>query len=298
MTQQQDTARHRGEFAAYDYQHELRQGNAQFWDSLPALTDAEIIGAKNAEIEIEALRRVSGNNPELMRKVMERRAHDRRLATERKALGFQGENAASGRTGGTFVRNGQIVQVMDFQTHLARLQGKTADTLERKRLVGIARGLELKAADGVGTFAGYLSTFNHVDLGEDTILPGAYAQTIADAKQKRATMGNRYLWPILWQHQDDTPIGGFTDAREDGTGLFVTGEIDLDTESGRTAWNAISKGYAQGLSIGYTAGQSYYKGGTRVLTQVTLWEGSVVTMPMDTYAGVTRVGAPSGASLN
>lgn len=293
MTQQQSSAIHRGEFAAADYSQELR-GSTHMWDALPNLTDADVIGAQNAETEAQALLLATGGDATMLRKLLEHRRDARQQALERKALGFRG--APSGTH--TFVRNGQIMQVSDFATHLARLQGKAAGTLERKQLVGIARGLELKAADGVGTFAGYLSTFNHTDLGDDTILPGAYTQTIADAKAKRATMNNPYLWPILWQHKDDVPIGGFTDAKEDGNGLFVTGEIDLDTEAGRSAWNALSKGYANGLSIGYQAVKSTYRGNTRVLSQISLLEGSLVTFAMDTYAGVTRVGAPSGASLN
>lgn len=41
---------------------------------------------------------------------------------------------------------------------------------------------EVKAADDeIGAIAGYLSTWD-LDLGKDRIIPGAYRQTIAEAK--------------------------------------------------------------------------------------------------------------------
>jgi hypothetical protein len=159
--------------------------------------------------------------------------------------------------------------------------------------VGLTKDLRLKASGGTGTFTGYLSTFNNVDLGNDTIVQGAYQETLQAAQARRAKTGSPYLWPVLWQHDTTSPVGGVSSAVEDSTGLLITGEIDLDTDIGRQCWNALSKGYAQGLSIGYSVptGGSKYQGNTRVLSRISLFEASVVTLPMDPNAGVTSVGA-------
>jgi hypothetical protein len=66
---------------------------------------------------------------------------------------------------------------------------------------------EVKATgDDDGTFSGYGSTFGNVDSYGDTVAPGAFRKTIADAKN-----GNE-PWPVmLSQHSQTTPIGNWTD---------------------------------------------------------------------------------------
>jgi HK97 family phage prohead protease len=146
---------------------------------------------------------------------------------------------------------------------------------------------EVKSVDEhEGTITGYLSTFGNVDLGNDRVLPGAFKKTIAEAKG-RMKNGRKFLFPILWMHDPEQPIGGFTDAQEDNQGLLCTAQLDISTNSTGIPNNPIATrifsgfkmGYVDELSIGYLAIQkSYDKQGIRDLKECALLEGSGVTM--------------------
>jgi HK97 family phage prohead protease len=102
------------------------------------------------------------------------------------------------------------------------------------------------------------------------------------------------LYPLLWQHDEHEPIGGITDAYEDSHGLYIKGQHDLNTELGRRAYSGAKMGYLPGLSIGYRTVKSVLdKTGARHLTELQLFEGSVVTMPANDSALVTSVKARS-----
>jgi HK97 family phage prohead protease len=52
-----------------------------------------------------------------------------------------------------------------------------------------------------GTFEGLLATYNNVDLGGDTIEPGAFTKSLQE---------NGNVIPLLWQHDSRQPIGSLT----------------------------------------------------------------------------------------
>lgn len=146
---------------------------------------------------------------------------------------------------------------------------------------------EVKSVDeSEGTITGYLSTFGNVDLGNDRVLPGAFKKTIAEAYSRKKT-GRKFLMPLLWMHDPEQPIGGFTDASEDAQGLLCTAQLDISVNSAGIPNNPIATrifsgfkmGYIDELSIGYIAIQkSYDKQGIRDLKECALIEGSSVTM--------------------
>jgi hypothetical protein len=72
--------------------------------------------------------------------------------------------------------------------------------------------LQVKASDdSSGLVRGYLSTWD-LDLGNDIITPGAYTKTIAAASATARRYGSAALWPLLWMHQREEPIGGIVSA--------------------------------------------------------------------------------------
>lgn len=94
---------------------------------------------------------------------------------------------------------------------------------------------------------------------------------------------------MLWQHDPAHPIGVWDEVREDARGLFVKGRILTDVEKGREAAALIQAGAIDGLSIGYrTKRATKNDKGQRLLTELELWEVSLVTFPMLPTA---RVGA-------
>jgi HK97 family phage prohead protease len=144
------------------------------------------------------------------------------------------------------------------------------------KILGFA---EIKSLDDVhGTFDGYLAAFNNEDGNGDIIERGAFLKTLTEAKAVQGKNGATFLYPLLWMHDENNPIGGFTDMKEDSTGLYVKGLCDLDTEVGRRAFSAMTKGYMRQLSIGFqTVKATRDAKGVRHLTEIRLWEGSLIT---------------------
>ena len=131
--------------------------------------------------------------------------------------------------------------------------------------------------------SGYASLFGAVDQGGDVVEPGAYAASLAAvAKAGRSVK-------MLWQHDPAQPIGVWDEVREDGRGLWVKGRILSTVAKGREAAALIEAGAIDGLSIGYrTVKAGKTTKGQRLLSELELWEVSLVTFPMLPSA---RVGA-------
>ncbi len=137
---------------------------------------------------------------------------------------------------------------------------------------------EIKTLDSMqGTFEGYLAVFSNEDHNGDIIEPGSFKRTLADAQERKIRDRRTWQYPLLWMHDVENPCGGF-DAQEDQRGLYIKGQCDLNTEIGKRAFSGMVMGYMSQLSIGYDAVKSQRDTkGIRHLTEIRLWEGSVVT---------------------
>ena len=125
------------------------------------------------------------------------------------------------------------------------------------------------------TIAGYASLFGETDQGGDVVLPGAYKASL----ERLAKAGTRVK--LLWQHDPAQPIGVWDEVREDTKGLYVKGRLLTETQKGREAAALIEAGAIDGLSIGYRTIKADRDGkGQRQLSQLELWEVSLVTFPM------------------
>lgn len=144
-------------------------------------------------------------------------------------------------------------------------------------------------ANGVGTFTGYASVFNGVDSYGDTILPGAFIDTL------------KTTWPKMFVNHDmwDLPVGKWLSIEEDSTGLIVTGEFTPGMDDAADTYAALKHGTVDGLSIGYVLKSGDYDdrqpgesgfGEGRIIKRVSrLVEISVVTYPADDAARVNNV---------
>lgn len=150
---------------------------------------------------------------------------------------------------------------------------------ERKRL---DFALELKSIDAQGRFAGYASVFDVVDSQRDVMSRGAFTKTLSNRVQDIK---------LLWQHQQDEPIGIFERMFEDEHGLYVEGMLLLDVQRAKEAYALLKAAALSGLSIGYSP--VHYRidpdTGVRYLTEVDLWEVSLVTFPANEAANITVV---------
>ncbi|WP_370303987.1 HK97 family phage prohead protease [Pseudooceanicola sp.] len=143
--------------------------------------------------------------------------------------------------------------------------------LERK----FARFGDDLALSGEVVIEGYASLFGQPDQGGDIVQPGAYAASLAAL----AAVGRKVK--MLWQHDPAQPIGVWDAVAEDARGLRVKGRLLDITQKGREAAALIAAGALDGLSIGYrTRRAERDQKGQRLLTELELWEVSVVTFPM------------------
>ncbi|MGZ3297494.1 MAG: HK97 family phage prohead protease [Asticcacaulis sp.] len=128
---------------------------------------------------------------------------------------------------------------------------------------------------------GYASRFGQRDLNDDVVVRGAFAAGLIRTGARGVRM--------LYQHQAKTPVGVWDLIREDAIGLFVRGRIlDVSPET-RMVGSLVKSGAVDGLSIGFRTVKSRPSGTLRVLTEVDLWEISIVTFPMLPAARITRV---------
>lgn len=149
---------------------------------------------------------------------------------------------------------------------------------------------DLKVTDG-SAISGYASLFGQADQGGDVVEKGAYAVSIKALK----AAGQRVK--MLWQHDPAQPIGVWEEVREDDRGLWVKGRILETTQKGREAAALIAAGAIDGLSIGYRTKTAAKNGkGQRLLTELELWEVSLVTFPMLPSARVAAKGAADPAA--
>jgi hypothetical protein len=145
--------------------------------------------------------------------------------------------------------------------------------------------LDFKGVEVDGTFAGYASVFNRVDLAHDVIAPGAFAESIA----RRGTGGVK----LLFQHDANQPIGVWTSLEENSRGLYARGRLMRDVARAREVHALMRAGALDGLSIGFRAVKSRRDraSGVRRLEKVDLWEISIVTFPLLPEARVATVKA-------
>jgi uncharacterized protein len=144
---------------------------------------------------------------------------------------------------------------------------------------------EIKATGDDGLVEGYGSVFNNVDAYEDIISKGAFLASLKTHKDA-GTMP-----AMLWQHEADEPLGVWDEMTEDNNGLKVKGRINLDTVLGKETYSNLKFGAINGLSIGFVSKQWSYdtEKEIRTLTEIDLWEVSLVTFPANSKARVTTV---------
>lgn len=156
--------------------------------------------------------------------------------------------------------------------------------MERRHL---DRPFDVKELDAEGVFWGYASVFGVVDGFNDAVARGAFARTLAHQGGGRGVK-------MLWQHHASEPIGAWDEIVEDDRGLRVRGRLLLDVRRGAEVYALLKAGAIDGLSIGYTAAEAETdpETGLRTLTEVDLWEISLVTFEACPGA---RVGAVKAA---
>jgi len=148
--------------------------------------------------------------------------------------------------------------------------------------------LDVKAVGDDGTFEGYGSIFGNVDSDNEIVMPGAFTQSLVDAKR-----GGRSI-KMLWQHDRTQPIGVWDDMAEDSKGLWVQGRLLIKQNVPRAdeAYALLKAEAMDGMSIGYRtldADPHPTKPGIIQLKKLLLREVSLVTFASNDRARVETV---------
>jgi HK97 family phage prohead protease len=139
---------------------------------------------------------------------------------------------------------------------------------------------DLKFASDGGSFTGYASVFGSVDSMGDTVLKGAFADTLKDRTRPVR---------MFFGHSPGRPLGIWTKLFEDEAGLLARGEFTPGNTDAQNIRASLKHGAVDGLSIGFripTGGAEDTEGGGRIISKIELVEISVVSLPAEDNARV------------
>jgi len=141
-----------------------------------------------------------------------------------------------------------------------------------------------------GIFKGYGSMFGgEPDSYGDIVMKGAFVDSLSKGGRNGTGVA------MLWQHDPSKPLGVWNQIEEDKKGLYVEGQLAINTQLGKEAYELMKMGAVRGLSIGYQLNKDGYEmdkeNKVRKLKNIDLWEISPVTFPASTRAQITGVKA-------
>lgn len=132
-------------------------------------------------------------------------------------------------------------------------------------------------------FAGYASVFGGIDSFNDTIIAGAFAESLEKMERKPL---------MLYGHNQNNVVGKWLEMEEDETGLYVKGQFTPNHSLADDVYASARHGAIDGLSIGFRVapeGAEEMESGGRRITKVDLIEVSIVGFPADDAARVSQV---------
>jgi len=142
---------------------------------------------------------------------------------------------------------------------------------------------EIRAVDAdKGIFEGYASVFGVVDTYGTSIQKGAFTKTLQERKDKIK---------VMWNHDEDEPIGKPLEMREDDYGLFVRAQLIRGVQKAEEALLLMKEGVINTLSIGFSIprGKDSIVDGVRQIHEVKLYEFSPVVFESNDAATINSV---------
>ncbi len=131
-------------------------------------------------------------------------------------------------------------------------------------------------ADDSGEIEGVAWPFGSPDRVGDVIEKGAFA----DAKLPL---------PMLFGHDQNDPVGVWTEATERPDGLHLKGRLLIeDVARAREVRALVKSGAVRGISVGFVTRKALARpGGGRTISKLELLEASLVALPMHPGARIT-----------
>ena len=159
---------------------------------------------------------------------------------------------------------------------------KLNNPLERCNLKFIESGVDQVTN---GLFEGYASKFGGIDSMGDTVMKGAFAETINPETREHPIL-------MLYNHSSYQVIGKWLEMYEDDEGLYVKGEFTPNHSTAADVYASAKHGAITGMSIGFripAGGAEEIEGGGRRIKNVKLEEISIVGFPADDAARIAQV---------
>lgn len=155
---------------------------------------------------------------------------------------------------------------------------------------------DVSADSTAGSFSGYASTAWRVDSYGTAMASGAFAKTLAERADRV---------PLLYQHNPNLNVGVPTSLTEDMHGLAIEARLFDDGADGSVLLRRMRQGGRFGMSFGFRTLQDrgvrdadpvdlsqmpdMRPDDVRVITEVKLYEVSVVTFPANEAAAILAV---------
>lgn len=168
-----------------------------------------------------------------------------------------------------------------------------------------ASTIKIKAGpdDGLaeGQFTAYASVFGNKDSYGDVVIPGAFAETIAEWAASPNAL------PLLFGHNMSDPdynIGHVISAEEDEHGLLVTAQLDLETAKGAQTYRLLKGRRISQMSFAYDVLEGAWIDKTEdgqeeyfyELRKLRLYEVSVVTIGANQETEILAVKSAASAA--
>ncbi len=139
--------------------------------------------------------------------------------------------------------------------------------------------LETKSIDEEGHIEGLAAGYGNVDYGGEVMLRGSISRSIKGKSRI----------PMLMYHDHKRPAGVWNQFEETDDGLLVKGRFSMKTAEGKNAYEQVKDGSLAGLSVGMVNVKSRFVGKARHITEASLIEVSLVTIPMNERTQVMTV---------
>lgn len=151
---------------------------------------------------------------------------------------------------------------------------------------------------------GYVSTVD-LDMGNDRMSKDAFEETIEKNYTQRVAKGCKPKVKFLYQHDHKNIIGWPVSMRSDDKGLYCKFKFidDPDFPEARKAYKLCKMGLLDSFSIGYMSRDEEYlfdeekEMSVRFLKKVDLYECSLVSVPMNPEAQISKVKTLEGVSM-
>lgn len=141
---------------------------------------------------------------------------------------------------------------------------------------------EIELADGV--FEAVAWPYGAPDRVNDVIERGAFTKSLERLAATNTAM------PLLWEHERGTPIGALPVLKDTDAGLLVRGELELSIEKAQQAYSlAKRKALSLSISFAYDEKNVTERDGQRFYSEVDLLEISLVTVPANSGAVLTKI---------